>query len=151
MKRCTLLLAAGMALACQSTPVLPDPAELTDVVYVQEAAWNDGDLEGFMAGSYWRSDALTFLSGGDWTRGYATVLERYRRRYLEGGAEMGRLSFTDLEAEGLAEDVGLVRGRWTLTFSDGSTTSGLFTLVMRRMFEGWRVVHDHTSVDQPGT
>ena len=144
-----LLIAAGLAaLACRTTPVEPDPAELMDVLYIQEAAWNDGDIEGFMAGGYWRSDQLTFLSGGDWTRGYDAVLQRYRRRYLEGDSEMGQLAFTDLEAEGLAEDLGLVRGRWTLTFSDGTSASGLFTLVMRRMYEGWRVVHDHTSRDE---
>ena len=100
-----------------------------------------------MAAGYWRSEGLTFLSGGDWTRGYDFVLDRYRQRYVDGGREMGALDFTDLEVEMLSDDLGLVRGRWALTFSDQSTASGLFTLIMRRMSNGWRIVHDHTSSD----
>jgi beta-aspartyl-peptidase (threonine type) len=40
----------------------------------------------------------------------------------------------------------MVRGRWRLTFRDGKQTGGLFTLLMRRTPEGWRIVHDHTSL-----
>jgi uncharacterized protein YbdZ (MbtH family) len=29
--------------------------------------------------------------------------------------------------------------------SDGKTPHGLFTLIVRRLPEGWRIVHDHTS------
>jgi len=141
----TTALATLTALGCQTTPPEVDTSELLDVLYIQEAAWNDGDIEGFMAAGYLRSGELTFLSGGDWTRGYDTVLARYRSRYAEGGREMGRLAFSEMEVEVLAPDVGLVRGRWQLTFSDGTSRSGLFTLVMRHEYEGWRIVHDHTS------
>jgi len=120
---------------------------MLSVLEAQQRAWNAGSIEDFMAAGYWESDALTFLSGGDWTRGYDTVLGRYRRRYLDEGGEMGRLRFSDVEALRLARDVGLVRGHWTLTFSGSSDpVSGLFTLVMEHHPEGWRIVHDHTSV-----
>ena len=120
-------------------------SEMEAVVRSQEAAWNRGDLDGFMALGYWRSAELHFLSGGSWTRGYDSALGRYRERYASGGKEMGRLAFTELDSEALAEDAGLVRGRWELFFSDGGRAGGLFTLVMRRFPEGWRIVHDHTS------
>ena len=116
------------------------------VVEVQQRAWNAGSVEDFMAAGYWQSDELTFLSGGDWTRGYDTVLERYRRRYVEGDGEMGRLAFTDLEAWRLGPDFGLVRGKWTLRFEANEPMWGLFTLVMERAGGTWRVVHDHTSL-----
>ena len=40
----------------------------------------------------------------------------------------------------------LVRGRWKVTFKDGRVSEGLFTLAMKKRAEGWRIVHDHTSV-----
>jgi beta-aspartyl-peptidase (threonine type) len=147
------LLLALAASACRSpAPSRDAVAPLLGVVHDQERAWNAGSIEDFMAAGYWSSEDLTFLSGGDWTRGYATVLQRYRRRYGEEGRQMGRLSFTDLEALRLGAEVGLVRGRWKLTFADAEPLEGLMTLVMERRPEsggdrgGWRIVHDHTSL-----
>jgi len=139
-----LLVALGAAACRSAAPARGEAGELLAVLEAQQAAWNAGDVEGYMAAGYWRSGELTFLSGGDWTRGYDPVLERYRRRYVLGGRAMGTLTFSDLEAELLADGVGLVRGRWALALPDGAP-AGLFTLVMRRLPEGWRIVHDHTS------
>jgi ketosteroid isomerase-like protein len=117
------------------------------VVRAQEAAWNRGDLEGYMSAGYLKSEELTFFSGGGATRGYETVLEYYRKKYREEGREMGRLSFSELESFNYGPDSGLVRGRWRLEFLDKTETGGLFSLILRRTPEGWRIVHDHTSVD----
>ena len=139
-----------LALACRAPTVdetSTDP--LLAVVRAQEAAWNAGSVAAFMEAGYWQSDELTFLSGSEWSRGYDNVLSRYSARYAEGGNEMGHLSFTDLEAQRYAADLGLVRGRWKLEFSSDQAQSGLFTLVLRRLPEGWRIVHDHTSVGEP--
>jgi len=140
-----LLLALGSATGCASLPT-PTTGELLAVPRAQQAAWNRGDLEAFMAEGYWRSPDLSFFSGGSDTRGYDAMLERYRERYTRGGREMGTLSFTDVEAVVLSRDSGLVRGKWKLVFSDGREIAGLFTLALWRMHEGWRIVHDHTSV-----
>ncbi len=133
--------------AAGSGPGRTDIAPLMEVIRAQERAWNEGSVEAFMAAGYWDSPDMTFLSGGDWTRGYDTVLARYRRRYVEGDARMGRLEFSGLEALRLAPDLGLVRGRWQLFMDGGEAPWGLFTLLMERLPDvGWRVVHDHTSV-----
>ena len=144
------LLALGLAsLSCQSSGAgRPDTGdEIGAVLQAQADAWNGGDIDGFMAAGYWQSEELTFLSGGSWTRGYQPVLERYRSNYVEAGKEMGSLEFTDIEILELARGVALARGHWELTFSAGTQSAGLFTLVLRRLPEGWRVVHDHTSLD----
>ena len=39
------------------------PAEIRAALTDQQAAWNRGDLDAFMAG-YWNSPDLTFFSGG---------------------------------------------------------------------------------------
>jgi ketosteroid isomerase-like protein len=128
-------------------PPLP-PAEapavaVRRVLDEQVAAWNKGDLERFMAG-YWSSPRLTFYSGNNVTRGWQATLERYRKRYQSEGAEMGQLSFRDIEIEVIGPDHALVRGRFELVRKKDKPT-GLFTLLFRRLPVGWRIVHDHTS------
>ncbi len=120
--------------------------EIESVCWTQQAAWNRGDVDGFMRAGYWASESLTFFSGGEVTRGYETVLARYKRRYQSEGAEMGQLTFSQLETELLGIDHAVLRGNWFLDFAEREDVGGLFTLVLRRTSEGWRIVHDHTSV-----
>jgi beta-aspartyl-peptidase (threonine type) len=116
------------------------------VIEEQQAAWNRGDMEAFMEG-YWRSPELTFFYAGTARRGYDEVLARYRKRYQSEGAEMGSLTFSELDVEMLGGKAAMVRGRWRLGFREKSPLGGLFTLMMRRFPEGWKIVHDHTSSD----
>lgn len=113
------------------------------VLDAQVTAWNKGDLQGFMAG-YWSSPELSFFSGSQHMRGWKATLDRYIDRYQSRGQEMGQLTFSELEIEELGPDSALVRGRWQLKRSKDSP-GGLFTLIFKRLPEGWRIVHDHTS------
>src|ERR1700687_1473178 len=76
----------------------------------QVAAWNKGDLKGFMAG-YWKSEKLTFFSGDKIEHGWQATYERYQKRYQAEGREMGKLTFSELEIEMLGSDTALGRGR----------------------------------------
>jgi ketosteroid isomerase-like protein len=116
---------------------------ILQVLEAQKVAWNKGDLQGFMDG-YWHSDRLSFFSGATRTNGWRGTLDRYRKRYQGEGREMGKLTFHDLETEVLGADSAFVRGRYELRLKT-QTASGLFTLIFRRLPEGWRIVHDHTS------
>ena len=57
---------------------------------------------------------------------------------------MGKLDFTDIEIKVLSGDFAYVLGRWKLTLKDTSK-EGLFTIILQRFTEGWRIIHDHTS------
>jgi ketosteroid isomerase-like protein len=114
----------------------------------QVADWNKGDLDGFLAG-YWNSPKVVFQSGGQRYDGWEAMRDRYRRRYQAEGRAMGRLAFSALDVEPLGPESVLARGRWQLTMPDGSTPGGLFTVVFRKFPEGWKIVHDHTSADDP--
>ncbi len=109
----------------------------------QVAAWNRGDLEGFMEG-YWRSPELTFVSGTTVTKGWEATLARYRQRYQSEGRAMGRLDFEDLVIEMVGPRAALVRGAWRVVLPE-QAASGRFTLLVRRFPSGWRIVYDHTS------
>jgi beta-aspartyl-peptidase (threonine type) len=96
-----------------------------------------------MAG-YGQSPELSFYSGKDKRQGWQETFDRYRKRYQGEGKEMGRVSFTELDIQMLGPDTALVRGRWKVIMSK-EQPEGLFTLVMKRFPEGWRIIHDHTS------
>ncbi|MBI1382499.1 MAG: DUF4440 domain-containing protein [Planctomycetaceae bacterium] len=121
--------------------------EVRELLDSQAAAWNRGDLEQFLELGYWRDDRLAFFSGGSVTRGFDTVAARYRQRYLTDGATMGRLTFADVEVEPLAPGLARASGRWGLVHAAAEPAGGLFTLLLRELPEGWRIVFDHTSSD----
>ena len=139
MRTILLLLALLSPLAAQESSV-------QQVLQQQQAAWNHHDLETFMAG-YWNSPELTFF-GTKKTSGWQATLDRYRKTYQGEGHEMGKLEFSDLKIEELAPNTAFVRGTWKLIMSDGKTPHGLFTLVFRQFPEGWKIVHDHTSMEE---
>ena len=117
-------------------------AEILAVMDAQVAAWNRGDVEGFMRG-YWNSEHLTFVSGDTVTRGWQPTLDRYKKNYATK-EKMGALKFGDVEIKQLSKDAAVVLGSWSLTRA-GDSPKGKFTLLFRKLKEGWRIVHDHTS------
>ena len=120
--------------------------DIDEVLAKQVDAWNRGDLDGFMAG-YLNSPDLTFRSGGTVTNGYDGTLARYRNKYQAGGAEMGRLRFSELHVAPFGK-IADVTGRWTLD-RNADTPTGLFTLRMELTPDGWKIVDDHTSAVEP--
>ena len=121
-----------------------DPQAVKDLLLQQQADWNRGDVNAFMRG-YWNSPQLTFAGSTNFIRGWEPVLARYQHSYPDK-ATMGRLDFSDLEIRPLGADSALVLGRWRIT-KDSGESGGIFTLVLQRFPEGWRIVHDHTNAD----
>jgi beta-aspartyl-peptidase (threonine type) len=119
-------------------------AAIRKMIEQQQAAWNRKDLEAFMSG-YWNSPDLTFFSGAREAKGWQAALDRYKKAYQGAGHEMGRLEFANLRIEMLCPNAAFVRGEFRLTMSDGKKPQGLFTLVLRRFPEGWKIVHDHSA------
>lgn len=142
------LLPAGSAPATpRQQPSGGTPPELVrrDVTHLlerQRDAWNRGDLDQFLL-PYWNSEQLTFCSGGVVRRGFAATKARYRQAYPNREA-MGQLEFSELEVSVVAPGAVLVLGNWTLT-RDVEPLAGNFSLVLKRIADEWKIVHDHTS------
>jgi ketosteroid isomerase-like protein len=119
-------------------------SDIQRVLDMQTDAWNRGDLTGFMQG-YWNSPETTFFGGKDVVHGWQQTLDRYRANYQGSGKEMGKLSFTEQRIEILGPDAALATARWHLTFGSGDKKDGLTSLTLRRMKDGWKIVHDHSS------
>jgi ketosteroid isomerase-like protein len=127
-----------------------DPTkEIQELLDDQVVAWNKGNLDRFMEG-YWNSPDLSFYSGRDKKKGWKETRDRYYARYKKDGREMGTLTFSELAFDPLNTGSMMVRGRWKLALSK-EKLDGLFTLIVQKKPEGWRIVHDHTSVGEPET
>ncbi|HYY13828.1 MAG TPA: SgcJ/EcaC family oxidoreductase [Chthoniobacterales bacterium] len=139
------LFAAAALLAAAESP--DDPRqEIRALIQAQQSAWNRGDIEGFMNG-YWRSEETVFVSGDEVMQGWQRVLERYRQKYPDH-EKMGSLTFSELKIDMLSNDAAVVLGRWELK-RNTDNPHGRFTLIFRKMLEGWRIIHDHTSAAAP--
>jgi ketosteroid isomerase-like protein len=121
-------------------------AQIRSALRAQQEAWNRGDIDAFMNG-YARSASTVFVSEDTIRRGWETVRARYRKKYSDR-AKMGTLAFSDLDITLLSPDAAVVLGRWSLKRANDQP-HGRFTLIFKRLPEGWRIVHDHTSAAPP--
>lgn len=117
-----------------------------EMLHASAGSWNGGDLDGFMD-DYWRSGNLTFSGSGGVTRGWENVRDRYLRSYWAPGASRDSLRFEGIEVLPLGPDHALALGRYVLyqPGEDAVTSTGHFSLVLRRIEGRWTIVHDHTS------
>jgi ketosteroid isomerase-like protein len=141
---CSILMARFVCAAAEQSS--NSAAEIQSVLSAQQDAWNRGDIDAFMNG-YARSASTVFISEDEVRRGWETVRDRYRVKYSDR-AKMGALSFSDIEVTMLSPDAAVVLGRWRLKRANDEP-HGRFTLIFKRLPEGWRIVHDHTSAGPP--
>jgi ketosteroid isomerase-like protein len=117
-------------------------AEIRAVIEAQAAAWNRGDVSGYMDG-YERAETTTMISGDSVTHGWQVIHDRYKKNYATP-EKMGTLAFSELEIKPLSEFYANATGRWQLTRA-GDTPHGRFALIFRRTNAGWRIVQDTTT------
>jgi uncharacterized protein (TIGR02246 family) len=127
-----------------------DEAQIRAVISAQTAAWNRGDIPGFMQ-AYEDSPQTTFI-GATVRKGYQPILERYKQAY-QGKAQMGTLTFSDLDIRLLPgacgkQELALVTGKFHLDRTakgEATKDDGVFSLVWRKSPKGWKIILDHTS------
>lgn len=106
------------------------------------AAWNRGDLDGYLA-SYWDSNQTLWISGGSRVRGRDAIASAYKARFSTPG-RMGKLTVTDLEIDVLTTEDAIAFGHWKLIF-DASASNGFFTVQLKKIEATWLFVLDHSS------
>jgi uncharacterized protein (TIGR02246 family) len=133
---------ASTVISAQSNRDAKAKLAVRAVMDEQSAAWNKGDIDGFMKG-YWNSPEMTFVSGTNVTKGWQPTLDRYKKGY-DTKAKMGALTFSDLEITVLGKEAAVVLGKWSLE-REKDNPNGLFTLTFRKFKKDWRIILDHTS------
>ena len=112
------------------------------------AAWNRGDLDGFMA-SYAPGEGTTYIGRRGILRGPDQIRASYAPRFAPG-FRRGTLHFEDLDVDLLAPGVAnaiayYVLSERTAAGADSTIARGPTSLVVRRLGTGWKIVHDHSS------
>ena len=129
-----------MLLAFSASAVPTD--DIAHILSEQEAAWNRGDLDGYMQG-YWNNDKMRFVSGKKFRYGWAETLAAYKKNYPDK-ATLGQLKFTIIDTKMLSNYAAIVVGRWELTRAKDKP-NGVFTLLVEKIDDRWVITHDHTS------
>jgi uncharacterized protein (TIGR02246 family) len=144
MARMHVLLVLALTL---STPLLgqaPSETAIHQLMDKQAADWNRGDVDAFMK-AYEDAPATTFV-GKTVEYGYATIRERYKRIYPtpEG---MGKLTFSHLAIRDLDPNYAVATGNFHLerTTAGGGNADGIFSLVLKKDPQGWKIILDHSN------
>lgn len=117
-------------------------AAIRDVFEAGCAAWNRGDLDGYLAG-YWDSEETLWISSGSLLRGRKAIVAAYQDRFSEP-QQMGVLSLTELDIDVLTPTDAIASGRWSLDLEDRSS-KGFFTVQLKKIEGIWFYVCDHSS------
>ncbi|MDX1395334.1 MAG: nuclear transport factor 2 family protein [Gemmatimonadota bacterium] len=122
--------------------------QVSDILDAQAAAWNAGDLDGFMS-SYDLSPETSYIGASGLITGFEGIRERYAPLF-EPGAERDSLHFVNLSVRELDPRFGVATARYVLTAGGRITSTGPFTLVLMRVEGTWVIVHDQSAADPPG-
>lgn len=139
-----------VSIAAETQPQAPAtseaslPPRTTDeiirgVLSANAAAWNEGNLDAFLAG-YANSAELMMIKDAVVTTGWRDVKKAYEQD-IAANAGMGRLSFENIEVSVTSPEVATVIGRYSVAQTDRSST-GVMTLVMKQIDGRWRIVQD---------
>ncbi len=120
-------------------------SEIHDMLQKGAQAFNEGRLDAFMS-DYYQSPNTTYIGGRGLVRGYDDIRERYQP-WFEPAEARDSLSLEGLEARRLGAMYSLATGRWLVHAEDEVVASGPFSLVLRRVGGGWKIIHDHSSTD----
>lgn len=116
-----------------------DVEAIQQILDEQTVAWSNNDLEGFMQG-YWKSDSLTYYSGGQITKGWQITLDNYKKGYPTK-AHSGKLDFKIDEITKISNDAYYVMGQYFLTREAGDK-NGTFMIIFKRIDGEWKIIAD---------
>lgn len=111
---------------------------IKSVLAANMAAWNEGNLDAFMAG-YADSAELMMVKDDVVVTGWKNVRKSYEEDIAASG--MGRLAFDGLNVTIASDDVATVVGRYSVSRSE-TQSNGVMTLVMKQVEGRWRIMQD---------
>ena len=143
---CTLLSAFIILLLSQCTNQKQKAQnvcfELDSLMYIQQKAWNTGDIKTFMK-SYWKNDSLQFIGSNGITKGWQATLDRYKTSYPDKDT-MGKLKITNMECLLIDNTHYHIVGNWIL-YRRNDTLQGFYSLLWKNINGEWVIIKDHSS------
>ena len=116
-----------------------DKSAILSVMDLQEKAWSNNDLEGFMQG-YWKSDSLKFYGSSGLTKGWQQTLDNYKKGYPTKD-HTGTLNFKINDISKINDQAYFVMGEYHLTRTIGAA-NGVFMIIFKKIEGEWKIVAD---------
>ena len=116
-----------------------DKTAILAVMKLQEKAWSENDLEGFMQG-YWKNDSLKFYGRNGLTKGWQQTLDNYKKGYPTK-EHSGTLNFKINDISKIDESSYWVMGEYYLKRSVGDA-NGVFIIIFKKIEGVWKIVAD---------
>ena len=134
-----ILFLLAFSLGFTQTTEKNDKEAIKAVMNLQEKAWSNNNLEGFMQG-YWKNDSLKFYGSSGLTKGWLKTLENYKKGYL-AKEDSGTLKFTIKDISKI--DIGSywVMGEYHLKRSIGDA-NGVFLIIFKKIDGEWKIIAD---------
>jgi len=140
MKNLIFLLACFSLLSCNNpTSEKQDKQTILEVMKLQEKAWSNNDLEGFMQG-YWKSDSLKFYGSNGLTKGWQQTLDNYKKGYPTK-EHSGALTFKVNDISKIENNSYWVMGEYYLKRKVGDS-NGVFMIIFKKINGEWKIVAD---------
>ena len=136
-----ILYISGAAFGDQSISE-KEKVEIESILSKQVDAWNEGNLEKFMA-TYLKSEKLVFVGSRGPTYGWKATLDSYKKAYPDMAA-MGKLKLKPMNISKIDTKTVLLIGRFELRREMGDL-AGHFTLVIQKIDGHWLIISDHSS------
>jgi hypothetical protein len=137
--RIFLILFLLFTFSSYSQPDIKNKEAIKAVMKLQEKAWSQNDLEGFMQG-YWKSDSLKFYGRNGLTKGWQQTLHNYKKSYPTK-EHSGSLSFRINDISKIEKGSYWVTGEYFLKRSVGDA-NGVFLIIFKKINGEWKIVAD---------
>ena len=113
--------------------------DVTKIVLAQEKAWNNGDLDGYLAAFKDADDTEAILNGP--VRGTQAIRSAYHSSFPNREA-MGTLEQSSVEVRELGPNFALALGHYRLvrTRKGGGDAEGNFTEIFEKTDHGWKLI-----------
>lgn len=119
-----------------------DQDAIRTVIADMQAAWNQADFHGYMAG--FANPDVIFVSRGRIQKDWRATLEHYIADYGGSPGSQGELAFSNIRIEMLAPDAAQLISDYKLVRSAGNQT-GVNTRLMRKRDGKWVIALNHVS------
>ena len=126
-------------LSCSKNTEQENKDTILSIMKIQEKAWSNHDIEGFMEG-YWKNDSLKFYGSSGLTYGWDKTLANYKKGYPTKD-HSGTLNFTIDDISKIDNESYFVMGQYHLKRNVGDA-NGVFMIIFKKINGEWKIIAD---------
>lgn len=118
--------------------------DVVKIVLAQQAAWNKGDLDGYL--SHYKESPDTQAVLANLVRGVENIRAAYRQNFPNKDS-MGSIEDTDIDVKTLGDNYALATGRYHLNRpkKSGGPVEGTFMELFEKTQGGWQIIFSQST------